>query len=146
MRRLDWMAYSDIVRPRNAIASMASVRAAILSCYRPSVLVAGRSIASPFIPAGPLVDFVPLFRHLAVRHPLGISRFFRSRGLPDVLLVFALVGLFRPRGSAVRGCIDVDMRHNRLPRGRGDLNHTSSIPSSFSSGRVSATKIGWHRD
>src|SRR5215471_16884503 len=115
------MAHSHLVRAGNAVGRLASVRAPILSRDRPSLLVAGRPTLDR-VSTGSLDDLVPLFCHVALRHPLGIPGLFRSRGLPDVLLVVTTVGALPSGRSAVRGGVDVDMRHTRLLCRWGNLN------------------------
>src|SRR5215469_15668258 len=134
------MAHSDTFRARNAVRKLASIRAPVLSCDGPSVLVAGRSTLGR-ISTGSLDDLVPFLCHVAVRHPLGVSRLFRSSGLPHVLLVVTPIRSFSSGRSAVCSCIDVDLRHNRLLCSRGDLNHASSVASRLYSGRLSAIEI-----
>jgi|SRR5215467_1516050 len=140
LRRFGWMAHSEIVCIRNAIDLMASVRTAIVSCDGSSILVAGRSTLGRRISAGSLDDLVSLFCHVTLRHSLGISGFFRTRGLSDVLLVVTSFGFFSSGRPAVRGCTDVDMRHSRLPYSWGDLNYASFV-APFAFRRSRRTKM-----
>src|SRR5215471_1678827 len=135
------MAHSEILCAGNAFSRVAPVRTRVLPCDRPSLLAARRSTVGKRISPGSLDDLVPLFCHVTVRHPVRISCLFRSRGLPDVLFVVTSVRFFSSGRSAVRSRIDVDMRHHRLPRSRGDLNHASFFASRSFSGRSRATNV-----
>src|SRR5215475_1507702 len=135
------MAHSDIVYAGNAIGRMALVRAPIVSCDRSFVLVAGRSTFAQCVSPRSLDDLVPLFCDVALRHPLGISCFLRSRGLSNVLLVVTPLGIVGSSRSAVCGCVNVDMRHRRLFCGGGDFDYASSGATRSSAGRTGATEI-----
>src|SRR5215467_9562747 len=139
------MAHSELLRAGDAIGRMASVGTPVVPCDWPSLLVACRSTLGKRVAAGSLDGPLPLFCHIAVRHPIGISCFFRSRRLPDVFLVVAFIGLFPSGRSAVRSCIDVDMCHHCLPCRRGDPNYASAVASRSTSGRYCAIKIAWNR-
>src|SRR2546427_453751 len=72
-------------------------------------------------------DPVPLSRHVALRHPFRISCVLRAHRISRVPLYTATVRTLRSRRSGMRGCVDVDLRHDRLPCGRGDSQHTPAL-------------------
>ena len=69
---------------------------------------------------------LPVSRHVAVRHPFWISRVLRPGRLSVVPDRTTAVRSFRSRRSAVRRCIDVDVRDDNLPPARRHSDHTTA--------------------
>ena len=126
------MACSGCVYARNAIGSVACGRARILPRDRASLLVAGRSTLAECLEAARLVDyFVPLSRDVAVRYPFRISCVLRACRVSRVPLDIGSIQPFRSRRSAVRGGVNVDLRHDCLSRGWSDSQHTPALAAEF---------------
>src|SRR5262249_18636181 len=111
------------LRARAAFADVARDRAGVVPALRPAVLVARRAAVAE--PAGTaMVDgTVPLPRHAAVRHPLGLPGVLGPHRL--LRLPFHEPGAGRPRRPATGGRADVDRGDNRLRRGGNDREHAA---------------------
>ena len=130
------MACSGRVRARNAIGSVACRRVCILPWNGASLLVARCStLAECREVVGLVDDLVPLSRHVAVRHPFRIPCVLRACRVPRLPLHIAAVRPFRSRRSAVRGGVNVDLRHDCLSRGWSDSQHTPALAAEFRSER-----------
>ena len=125
--RVGDMACSGCVYARNAIESVACDRARILSRDRISLLVAGSSTLAECLKTAGLVDrLVPLSRHVAVRCPFRISCVLRTRRISRLPVDIGPIQPYCSRRSAVRRCVDVDLRHDCLSGGWSDLQHEAA--------------------
>src|ERR1700722_7729872 len=74
--------------------------------------------------------FISLCGHAAVRHPFRIPCLLRPRGLPTVFVLTTIEWPVWYRGSAMRGCVNVDFRDRRLLDCRGNCCCTFTFPTS----------------
>ncbi len=134
--RVDGMAYSGRVYAWNALGTMARDRVCLLSRNRISLLVAGCSTMAECLATAQLVDHpVPLPGDVAVRCPFRISCLLRTRRVSRVPFDIGPIQLFRSRRSAVRRCVNVDVRHSCVSRGWSNSQHTPALAADFRGNR-----------
>src|SRR5262249_28311595 len=137
------MAYPGRVYARNAIGSVACGRVRILPRSGASLLVAGCSALAECLETARLVDhLVPLSRDVAVRYPFRISCVLRACRVSRVPLDTGPIQPVRSRRSAVRGCVNVDLRHDCLSRGWSDSQHTPALAADFRGARNRSSEPG----
>ena len=94
-----------------------------------------------------IVDtLVSLPGYLAVRYPFRIFGLLRPRGLPGIFVFTAIVWSDCSGRSAMRGCVDVDLRDRRLLDCRDTFRGTFTLPSSHVGRAVDfAIRLGTQR-
>ena len=141
------MAHPCGVCARVAIANVARDRASIVSRNRTSVLVAGCPAIAEQVEMARIVDtLVSLPGYLAVRYPFRIFGLLRPRGLPRIFVFTAIVWPDCSGRSAMRGCVDVDLRDRRLLDCRDTFRSTFTLPSSVGRAVDFAIRVGTQCD
>src|SRR5580693_4155526 len=92
--------------------------------------------------AGIVLPCVSVSGYAAVRYSLGSFGLLRPRGLPSVLVFITIVWPLCPGRSAMRGCVDVDVRHDRLLDCRGSFRSTFTLPTSAGRSLEFAIRVG----
>jgi hypothetical protein len=129
------MAHSGRVYAGAAIRRVAHGRARMFPRRRLSFLVARCSALAQCPGVASMVDsLVPVSRYVALRHSFRISCVFRASCLPSVPVHIATVRPLRSRRPAVCRCVDVDVRHGRLPSARGDSHRTAIVAANLPGG------------
>ena len=140
------MAYPCGICVRAAIANLARDRASIVSRNRPPVLVAGSpAIAEQLAMARIVNTLVSVPGYLAVRYSFRISGLLRPRGLPGVLVFTTIVWPRCSGRSAMRRCVDVDLRYRRLLDCLDDFRNTFILPTSVGKTVDVAIRVGTQR-
>src|ERR1700683_122779 len=91
-----------------------------------------------------VLTLVSVSGYLAVRYSFGISGVLRSGGLPGVFVFPPLLWPLCSRRSAMRRCVDVDLRYSRLLNRGGSLHRAFTVASSAGRTRDSAIRRATH--
>src|SRR5258708_7202671 len=92
--------------------------------------------------AGIVATRVSIPGHLAMRYSLRIVGLLRPRGLPSVFAFATIVWLVCPGGSAMRRCINVDVRYRCLFDCRSNCRGTLTLPTSVGRPVDLANRVG----